>query len=79
MTKSPLFLLTLSTLIFAACTSSHVPMVPKSPMYKLGQTDGCTTANGEYTKNSENFRNNIDYQEGWFAGRKNCNPVNNAK
>ena len=79
MTKLPLFLLVSSSIFFAACTSSDVPMVPKSPMYKLGQTDGCATANGAYTKNSENFRNNKDYEDGWYAGRRNCNPVNNAK
>ena len=79
MTKLQQLLLTTITLLFTACTSSDVPMVPKSPMYKLGQSDGCTTANGAYTKNSENFRNNKDYEDGWYAGRKNCNPVNNAK
>jgi len=79
MIKLPLFLLTALSIFFTACTSSSVPMIPQSPMYKLGQTDGCTTATGAYTKNRENFRNNIDYQEGWFAGRKNCNPINTKK
>ena len=79
MKKLPLYLLVSSSMFFAACTSSDVPMVPKSPMFKLGQTDGCTTATGTYTKNSENFRNNPDYQEGWFAGRRDCNPVHDAQ
>jgi len=79
MNKTKLFLLLLSGTFFTACTSSSVALVPKSPMYQLGETDGCTTAQGTYTKNSENFRNNTEYSEGWFAGRKNCNPVNDAK
>lgn len=79
MTKTQFLLLASATMLCAACTSSDVPMVPKSPMFKLGQTDGCTTANGAYTKNSENFRSSKDYEEGWYAGRKECNPVNNAK
>jgi len=79
MTKPQLLLLATASILFSACTSSDVPMVPKSPMFKLGQTDGCNTATGAYTKNSENFRNNKDYEDGWYAGRKNCNPVNNAK
>jgi len=79
MTKLPLLLLISSSIFFAACTSSDVPMTPKSPMYKLGQTDGCTTATGAYTKNSENFRNNKEYEDGWYEGRRNCNPVHNAK
>ena len=79
MTKLPLILLASSSIFFAACTSSDVPMIPKSPMYKTGQTDGCATATGAYTKNSENFRNDKEYKDGWYVGRKNCNPVNDAK
>lgn len=79
MNKLSLSLLTATSMFLGACTSSSVALAPKSPMYQLGETDGCTTANGAYTKNSENFRNNTEYSEGWFAGRKNCNPVNAAK
>ena len=79
MNKLSLSLIAATSMFLGACTSSDVPMVPKSPMYKLGQTDGCATASGAYTKNSANFRNNKEYQEGWFAGRKNCNPIHNAK
>jgi len=79
MHKLSLSLLTTLSMFLGACTSSDIPLVPKSPMYTSGKTDGCSTANGTYTKNSENFRNDVDYQEGWFAGRKNCNPIHDAK
>ena len=58
---------------FTACTSSNP--LPDSPSFKLGEKDGCATASGSYTKNSDTFNNNTDYANGWFYGRKNCNPV----
>lgn len=79
MTKLQLFILVVSNIFFAACTSSTIPMVSQNPMYKLGQEDGCSTANGTYTKSRENFRNNTEYANGWFDGRKNCNPINAKK
>lgn len=79
MNKILLASIMLSGIFFTACTSSIPHVEPKSLMYTQGETDGCTTAQGSYTKNSENFRNNTDYQEGWFSGRKNCNPVNAAQ
>ena len=60
--------------LFKACTSS-APVVVKSPNYTLGEKDGCTTATGDYTKNSESFKMDADYKNGWFNGRKNCNPA----
>jgi len=60
------------SLLFTACTSS-APIV-QSPSFKSGSQDGCATATGTYTKNSDSFNNNKDYQDGWFSGRKKCNP-----
>lgn len=62
------------TLLFTACTSSSAPLV-KSPSFKLGEKDGCTTATGEYRKNGDAFDKDKEYKDGWYAGRKNCNPA----
>ena len=61
------------SLLFTACTSS-APTLPDSPSFKLGEKDGCATASGAYTKNSDSFKMDADYKNGWFYGRKNCNP-----
>lgn len=66
-------LLTATALIFSSCTSVSTPVV-QSPSFKAGSQDVCTTANGEYTKNSASFNNDKDYKDGWFYGRKKCNP-----
>ena len=62
------------SLLFTACTSS-TPVMVKSPSYKVGEKDGCTTATGDYTKNGDAFDIDKDYKNGWYAGRKNCNPA----
>jgi hypothetical protein len=79
MTKLSILLGVTSSIFFMACTSADVPMTPKSPAFKMGEKDGCMTATGEYTKDSTSFHQNKDYQNGWFEGRKNCNPVHDAK
>jgi hypothetical protein len=83
MKKSKILLLMLLSLgVFTACTSSSTPAVSKiarSADFKLGQQDGCTTASGEYSKNRELFKNNTQYNDGWFYGRKQCNPSNSKK
>jgi len=61
------------SLLFTACTNS-TPIV-KSPSFIEGEKDGCSTASGTYIKNSDSFKNDKDYADGWFYGRKNCNPV----
>ena len=66
-------LIATALLLFTACTSS-APTLPDSPSFNQGNKDGCATASGEYTKNSNAFKRNSDYQNGWFYGRKNCNP-----
>lgn len=68
-----LSLVSTSLLLTNACTSS-TPTVPDTPSFKQGNHDGCTTAKGEYSKNSHLFNNDADYQNGWFYGRKHCNP-----
>jgi hypothetical protein len=60
-------------LIITGCGNS-VPQLPDTPDFKAGYADGCATAEGNYTKDSERFRAVVDYHEGWFAGRKACNP-----
>jgi major membrane immunogen (membrane-anchored lipoprotein) len=62
------------SLLFTACTSSSLPVNAQTPSFKSGSQDGCATASGTYTKNSDSFNNNKDYQDGWFHGRKKCNP-----
>ena len=62
------------SLLFTACTSSE-PAVPDTPSFKQGQKDGCATASGTYTKNSDSFKMDADYKNGWYYGRKNCNPA----
>ena len=69
-----------SALLFTACTNSKTgPKVPKpmntsgkSPVFIKGAEDGCDTANGNYTKDHDAFNSDIEYHEGWFAGRKYC-------
>jgi hypothetical protein len=61
------------SLLFTACTSSGSAPMAKSPSFKLGEKDGCTTASGAYTKNSDSFKMDADYKNGWFYGRKQCN------
>ena len=58
-------------LLLGACSSA--PII-ESPSFKLGSQDGCATAKGDYAKNSNSFNNDKDYQNGWYAGRKSCNP-----
>jgi len=61
------------SILFTACTSS-APTLPDSLSFKQGSHDGCATAKGAYTKSSEMFRGDSDYQNGWYYGRKHCNP-----
>ena len=69
-----------TTLLFTACGSSkHSPqpyraldLTHKSDRFKQGAHDGCVTAAEKYKKNHELFNNDFDYNEGWWAGRRNC-------
>ena len=77
MTKTTLILVSvLGGLILAGCGNSdavHAP-ISKSPTFLQGQHDGCETAKGEYTKNSDLFQADEEYHNGWFYGRQQCNP-----
>jgi hypothetical protein len=66
--------LTTTLLILGGCTSSTPSYHPQNQkVYKKGFDDGCKTANGDYTKSHHLFNDNLDYHEGWFSGRKECN------
>jgi len=67
-------LITASAALMTACSSSGVNIEKQTPGFQLGAKDGCATATGEYTKNSNSFQQDMDYQNGWFHGRKKCNP-----
>lgn len=61
--------------VFIGCTSgSKKPVTPKnmSETYQKAFKDGCETANGNYTKDHNGFKDNKDYYEGWFDGRYYC-------
>ncbi len=70
-----------TALLFTACSSSQ-PGVPEpyKPLdltnrtegFTAGAHDGCETANGDYRKDHDAFNTDIEYHEGWFAGRRNC-------
>jgi hypothetical protein len=51
---------------------SSADMSNRSEEFRRGHKDGCRTAHGEYTKDSESFRNEQEYHDGWFAGRSAC-------
>jgi len=40
--------------------------------YRAGVVDGCRTADGDYSKNHERYRVDIDYHDGWEHGRLHC-------
>jgi len=69
-----------TALLLSACTSSQRGPAPRKPMdtrgksaeYVRGAEDGCATANGDYSKDHDAFNSNMQYHEGWFAGRRYC-------
>jgi len=50
----------------------NVDLSQKSQSFHNGMHDGCATAKGKYTKDAEHFRQEADYGEGWFYGRRKC-------
>lgn len=62
--------------LFTGCTSSG-PSLPDTPSFKQGQKDGCATATGDYVKDNNAFETDRDYHNGWFYGRKSCQPSPN--
>ena len=80
--KNQGLLLLCASLLFTACGSSSKNATPppyralnldhKSESFKKGASDGCATAAETYKKNHEAFNNDFEYNEGWWAGRRNC-------
>ena len=67
--------------LLGACGSSSHPapqsyrplnLDNKSEHYRKGAHDGCVTAAETYKKDHELFNNDFEYNEGWWAGRRNC-------
>lgn len=83
---SSLLLLSASLLIFTACGKPDKLTIEEggfyesglyfgsnfSKGYKKGIKDGCATAKGDYTKSHYRFKNDIDYNDGWFLARNRC-------
>ena len=44
----------------------------QSESFISGANDGCETAYDKYKKDHEAFNNDFEYNEGWWAGRRNC-------
>ena len=55
-----------------AVQEEHVDLSQKSQSFHSGMNDGCATAKGKYTKDAEHFKQEADYGEGWFYGRRKC-------
>jgi len=71
-----LSLIALSAMFFSACSSSSgINMDAQTPSFQNGAQAGCDTAKGEYTKDHHAFKTDMEYQNGWFYGRKHCNPA----
>ena len=76
-------LLLISFILLTACGSSKKrdpqpqPYRPldlrgESESFIAGADDGCETAYEKYKKDHEAFNNDLEYNEGWWAGRHNC-------
>jgi len=52
--------------------SPTTPPPNSDPNFQAGYQDGCTTAHGEYKKDSKLFNADKNYYDGWFAGRSAC-------
>ena len=51
-----------------------VDLSQKSQMFHSGMNDGCTTAKGKYSKDSTSYNDGSEYKDGWFYGRRKCQP-----
>lgn len=51
-----------------------VDLSQKSPAFHSGMNDGCATAKGKYSKDSARYNSDTQYNEGWFYGRRSCQP-----
>ena len=51
-----------------------VDLSQKNESFHSGMNDGCSTAKGKYIKSSDLYNNDPEYKEGWFHGRRQCQP-----
>jgi len=70
--------------LFNACSSSSVIHAndyvynginfgsDRNANFKQGVRDACKTADGDYTKDHQMFRNDVSYRVGWEDGRLKC-------
>ena len=77
--KTKVILLLCSYFTVSGCTSNTgsqhsrpMNLSHKSKSFVKGANDGCSTAEGHYKKNHSAFNKNSEYNEGWWAGRRNC-------
>ena len=71
-------------LLMNACTSSSVVLEndyvyrginfgpDRDANFQQGVRDACKTADGDYTKDHQMFRNDVSYRVGWEDGRLKC-------
>ena len=53
---------------------AYIDLSQKSAGFHSGMNDGCATAKGKYTKDPALYNNETDYKDGWFYGRRKCQP-----
>jgi len=79
--KRQALLLLITSLFFTACVNQTksapkrnrlINISGKSESYNNGASDGCRTAISYYTKDHKAFNSNMEYNKGWWAGRRNC-------
>ena len=54
--------------------NNQIDISQKGPLFHSAIKDGCATAKGKYTKNATLYTQDTDYKEGWFYGRRQCQP-----
>lgn len=71
-------------LLLSACSSSSISHEndyiykginfgpDRDASFKKGVQDACKTADGDYTKDHNLFKNNVSYRVGWEDGRLQC-------
>ena len=82
--KTHFFVTIIVGIFFNACTSSSITHAndyiykginfgaDRDANFKKGVQDACKTADGDYTKDHQMFKNDISYRVGWEDGRLNC-------
>jgi len=79
--KRQVALLLVTSLFFTACVNQAkskpkrhrlINISGKSESFNNGASDGCRTAISYYTKDHRAFNRDIEYNKGWWAGRRNC-------